>query len=149
MKNVIYISVLSFILGFLIALMILKYFVNNTNQDINHLITMDTVYKEIQSEPLILEKARTKIIYKRDTVIQTKPFTAITDTIIKHDTVHAEYEFPENFFSLSVLRKPDTLRTIQIETISEKKSNDQWWKQTAYILGGAFIGYFIGQSNQK
>jgi len=62
----------------------------------------------IKSEPIILEKIKAKIIYIKDTIIESKPFIARIDTIIKYDTIKIDYIFPDNEFNLFIRKKPDT-----------------------------------------
>ena len=144
MKDNYIISLLAFLLGLLSGYLLFDKFGNNDTSIINK-VEHDTVFTQIASVPLILEKVKTKIIYKKDTVIVTNPFIASIDTIVKHDTVHAEYEFPENIFSLNVRSKPDTLQTVYIKTYERANEQTKWWERPAYILGGCIAGYFIGK----
>jgi hypothetical protein len=108
----------------------------------------DTAYIVKKSEPIIMTKFIPKLIYKSDTVIVTKPFTAIVDTIILKDTVKARYDFPENSFDLFIKRKPDSLM-VQTVTITKEVMRDRsWWETPAYILGGTVAGLLIGRATR-
>jgi hypothetical protein len=99
-----------------------------------------------QSDPIVIEKAKTKLVYKNDTVILTKPFVALIDTIIKTDTVFASYDFPDNNFNLLIKRKPDSTIVQTITITKEVMKERSWWETPAYILGGTVVGFVIGKS---
>jgi len=101
----------------------------------------DTILQVIPAEPIIIEKTIAKITYIRDTIIQTQPFVAQLDTVIKYDTIRMGYQFPENYFSLEYRKHPDTLKTEIITRTIEKKP--KWWEEPAYFIGGFILGYFI------
>jgi hypothetical protein len=109
------------------------------------IIKTDTIYKEIPSEPIVISKMKTKIIYQKDTIIETQPFTAVVDTIINRDTLHTEFNFPENSFSMLLLRKPDTVMVQKITTIETPPQKSNWWEVPLSILGGAALGYAFGR----
>lgn len=121
-------------------------FPDNQLKKTNTLILRDTIIREIKSDPLILEKVKTKILYKKDTIIKSKPFSAILDTVIKKDSIKIEYEFPENYLSFQLNKMMDTLvipREIEIEI--EKDEKEAWWEKPAIALGSLFIGYYISE----
>ncbi|MBE2189332.1 MAG: hypothetical protein IAE98_07670 [Candidatus Kapabacteria bacterium] len=109
----------------------------------------DTVIIVKQAEPITIEKARTKLIFKRDTIIETKPFTAIIDTIIKRDTVYAKFDFPENSFDLWIKKKPDSTMVHTIYITKEIVKERPWWEAPAFTLGGTIVGYVISKSFGK
>lgn len=106
-------------------------------------VIRDTIVKEIKLPPVRIVKAKPIIKIIRDTLIETKPFIALLDTIAKDDTVRMKYEFPENYFSLEVMRKPDSVRLEKL-TIIEKTVNGNCWEKPAYFTGGALLGIIIG-----
>ncbi len=106
-------------------------------------VVRDTVFQKVKSEPIEIERVKTKIKIKRDTIIRFKPFVAVTDTIIRRDTVKARYEFPENLFSLSVKKKVDSLPA-QIVRVKTGRKKDDWTERSAYALGGVAVGLLIG-----
>ncbi|MBI5325033.1 MAG: hypothetical protein HZB41_07160 [Ignavibacteriae bacterium] len=107
-------------------------------------IIRDTIIKEIKFPPVKIVKAKPVIKFIRDTIIETKPFEAILDTIAKSDTVRLKYEFPENYFSLEVSRKPDSLLIENLTIIDKTTVNGNWWEKPAYFTGGTLIGIIIG-----
>ena len=139
-----------FALALLIIVLLLSFFLGrsskNCNDTVQTILKRDTMIIVKQSEPIIIEKAKTKIVYIRDTIIQTQPFIAVVDTIIKKDTVYAKFEFPANNFDLWIKKKMDStlIQTITItkETIKERP----WWEASAYTIGGTIVGFLIGKT---
>ena len=139
-----------FVLILLIIVLFLTFLLGrsskNCNDNVQTIVKRDTLVIIKLAEPLVIEKAKTRIVYTKDTIILTKPFVSVIDTIIKRDTVFAKFEFPSNNFDLIVKRKPDStvIQTITItkEVIKEKP----WWEASAYTLGGAVIGFVLGKS---
>ena len=111
-------------------------------------IKRDTILKKVKTKPLILEKVKTKIIYTKDTVIITKPFKAIVDTVIKRDTVFAQFQYPQNLFSLSIKSKPDTIKTYSIIYKELKEKKEKWWEKPLIIFSSLTAGYLIGTSSK-
>ena len=107
-------------------------------------VRTDTVYREVPSEPVIISKVKTKIIYRSDSAITTMPFTAAIDTVINRDTLKAEFVYPENIFSMTLRTKPDTLTLHKINMYSSPKQSS-WWEVPLSILGGAVLGYALGR----
>ena len=142
MKNFIFITclILSFASGFVFG----KYYFHNEIDNV--IVKRDTVLKTVNPQPLILEKVKTKIIKTRDTIIITKPFKAVVDTIIKRDTVFAKFEYPENLFSLSIKSKPDTIKTYSIIFRGIKERKENWWEKPLIIFSSLTAGYLIGTS---
>ena len=139
-----------FALALIIIVLLLSFFLGrsskNCSDSVQTIIKRDTVIVVKQSEPIIIEKAKTKIVYTRDTIIQTQPFIAVVDTIIKKDTVYAKFEFPANNFDLWIKKKPDST-LIQTITITKEIIKDRpWWEASAYSLGGAVIGFLLGKT---
>lgn len=139
-----------FAVALLLIVLLLSFFLGrsskNCNDTVQTIIKRDTVIVVKQAEPIIIEKAKTKIVYTRDTIIQTQPFIAVVDTIIKKDTVYAKFEFPANNFDLWIKKKPDST-LIQTITITKEIIKDRpWWEASAYSLGGAVIGFLLGKT---
>lgn len=108
-------------------------------------VRIDTLIKTIESKPIII-KTKPTIIYKSDTIIKTKSFIAKIDTVILRDTVQAMYEFPENMFSVSVIRMKDTIYIPQA-TIFKYRSYD-WLRTAGYVAGAFTFGYLSGNSRK-
>jgi len=106
----------------------------------------DTVIVVKPSEPIIIERAKTKVIFKKDTIIETKPFTAIIDTIIKRDTIYGKFNFPENSFDFWIKKKPDSTMVHTIYVTKEVLKEKPWWETPAFILGGTIVGYILGKN---
>ena len=135
------IVIISFLLGYF-----LNHQTKNQFNNYKEKILIDTVYSEKPAKPIIIEKIKPKLIYRRDTIIQTLPFSAKIDTIIFRDTIKINYQFPENILDFAIYPKPDSIefRNIYITKANEKKND--WWHTSAGILSGIFLGYLIGSS---
>jgi len=118
----------------------------NCNDTVQTVLKRDTVIIVKQSEPIVIEKAKTRIVYTKDTVLLTKPFVAIIDTIVKKDTVFAKFEYPLNSFDLWIKRKPDSTMIQTITITKEVIKERPWWEASAYTLGGAVLGFVLGKS---
>ncbi len=130
----------------IIGLMILKEN-NRTNAKYTNIIekiVRDTVIKIEHKEPITITKVKPKVVYKYDTIIQSPPFIAELDTIIRTDTIYLRYNFPENIFSMKMYQSPDSLilREITFEKAIIKEM--QWWEIPLYVAGGAGLGILIG-----
>ncbi len=146
MENYKYIFALVLLIIVLLLSFLLGRSSKNCNDTVQTIIKRDTVLIVKQAEPIVIEKAKTKIVYTRDTIIQTQPFIAVVDTIIKKDTVYAKFEFPANNFDLWIKKKPDST-LIQTITITKEITKDRpWWEASAYTLGGAVIGFVLGKT---
>lgn len=104
----------------------------------------DTIVIVKPAPPIILERIKPKIIYRRDTIVQTQPFVAQLDTIIQHDTIYLRYTFPENYIDLRLLPKPDSIR---IHTITITRDRP-WWELPATAIGGLLVGFIMGKSGK-
>jgi hypothetical protein len=146
MENYKYIFALVLLIIVLLLSFLLGRSSKNCNDSVQTIIKRDTVLIVKQAEPIVIEKAKTKIVYTRDTIIQTQPFIAVVDTIIKKDTVYAKFEFPANNFDLWIKKKPDST-LIQTITITKEITKDRpWWEASAFTLGGAVIGFVLGKT---
>jgi len=116
----------------------------SNNQKVTHELKYkyDTVLKEIKTDPIVIEKKKAIIKYIKDTIIITKPFEAKIDTVIKMDTIKMYYQFPENRFSLFYKRKTDTIPIITKTIVKYEKA--QWWERPLFFLGGATLGFVLG-----
>lgn len=135
---------LMIILILILASYIVGRYTNQCNQIANIVTKRDTVIVEKPSEPIVIEKAVPKLIYKRDTIIETRPFTAIIDTIIKRDTIYAKYDFPENQFDFWIRKRPDSIVFHTIYITKEITRERPWWEAPAYTGAGALVGFILG-----
>jgi hypothetical protein len=139
MKEII-IAIASVIIG----LLLFYIFANESSENQGDVrIIRDTIVEIVTPEPIIIEKAKTKIRYVRDTIIQTRPFVATIDTIIKHDTVRCFYTFPDNILSLHIARQQDTIITHHNNFTQSSIAKRPWWQDPLIILGGVVSGYAI------
>ena len=141
-KKNITVSILFFIIGFLVCA-----FINSREEIIvkaRDVVVRDTIVEYIEQEPLIIEKVKTKIQIKSDTIIKTLPFIASMDTVLLSDTIHASFEFPENHMSVNLRKGLDSIQVRNIEVIKTIKEEDPWWETPAYILSGTLLGYLLG-----
>ena len=109
-------------------------------------IRIDTIIKLIKRKPIILKKAKADIIQKVDTLNDSivNPFIAMIDTIVFNDTVKAEFEYPENLFSLEIKHFPDSLIFEKIYIQQATDCKREWWEVPTYISSGAIVGIIIG-----
>lgn len=107
------------------------------------IIKYDTTFIEKENPPIILEKVVPKIIYKSDTVIETRPFTASIDTVIVQDTIKVAYDFPENKMDIDIRLRPDSViqRTVTITKFQYEKR--AWWIDVLTHAGAFGIGYIL------
>jgi hypothetical protein len=112
-------------------------------------IKIDTIIKFIYQEPIVITKYKTRLVKKSDTIIEVNPFVALIDTFIKHDTIRAEFEFPQNLFSMEIKRKPDSVRIEKITQVQTIEKDKPWWEVPVYIVGGTVLGYLLGSSFRK
>lgn len=129
------------ILALLIGMAITKMYY--PNQIINH--TTDTL--TIVQEPIVIEKIKPQLIYKSDTIIQTRPFTAVVDTIYKYDTIQVRYDYPENEMQIAIRMATDTVYNEREIVISEPQYQP-WWKDPLIATGGLVLGYLLSNTSK-
>lgn len=144
MKRQLILTVLIIIVSIIIGFLSGKSCSNDIKVVKDRVVFRDTIIKEIKLPPLKIVKAKSVIKIVRDTVIETKPFVASLDTVAKDDTVKMQYEFPENNFSLQVMRKPDSIKFEKLTVIESTVQKSNWWEKPAYFTGGALLGIIIG-----
>jgi hypothetical protein len=106
-------------------------------------IIRDTVVEVRRPDPIVLEKVKTRIIEKRDTLLLTRPFIAVVDTVFRTDTIFASFEFPENQMSFRVNSPPDSLAYLRESIIKTTRQSRPWWEAPAMVSGGALLGAII------
>ena len=96
MQNNLFKYLTCFISGFVLGFVIYYMFSSKVNylqsKTIEH---KDTIFEIKQCEPIIISKFKTNTVYKSDTLIESKPFTAFIDTVIIRDTIRASFDFPD------------------------------------------------------
>lgn len=142
MRESFFIAIISMVLGFVFGYLIFR---NGSNENEWGELSMriDTIVRIVPAEPLIVERVKTKVIYKGDTIVEARPFVATVDTVVKQDTIFARYEFPENLFSLNLRRSDDTLRTVMVKTEVVKSEGRDWWEGPAIGVAGVVVGYLL------
>lgn len=106
-------------------------------------LVRDTVYSIRPSKPIVITKYKTRIVKVSDTAVASVPFTAHMDTVIVHDTIRAEFAYPENLLSLEIRKAPDTsLIDRQLVTRTVEK-REPWWRVPLFFLTGAATGYVL------
>ena len=100
----------------------------------------DTVFITKQRPALKMMNVRPRIITVHDTIISARPFRTEIDTVLGGDTLHTEYAFPQNLFSLTLTRKPDTLskEIVVIDQVRTKPGN--WWEKPLIFIAGTAAG---------
>jgi hypothetical protein len=99
---------------------------------------IDTIF-ELKTDTLFIEK-KAKIIYKKDTIILTKPFDAEIDTTIKNNLVKINYSFPENIIKFNLIRQDSLITLHKIKVI---KQNQKECFLYGYLTGIATSGLLI------
>jgi hypothetical protein len=135
--KILFIVTLIALIGFLIYFSMSK---NKTPSTGRIIWKSDTIMKVLPQKIVEIRNAKPKIIYLKDTIIETQPFIAKLDTIIRRDTIWAEYVFPENSFSLGYRSQSDSLLQI---TNTMTKTETYWVEKAAYLLGGILFGIII------
>jgi hypothetical protein len=106
-------------------------------------IVRDTVVELRKPDPIVIEKVKTKIVEKRDTILMTRPFTAFIDTVFRRDTIYASFDFPERRMSLRVTSGADSFSYIRNNLIKTVHKPRPWWETPAMVSGGAVLGTII------
>ena len=99
---------------------------------------IDTIF-ELKIDTLFIEK-KAKIIYKKDTIILTKPFNAEIDTTIKNNLIKINYSFPENIIKFNLIRHDSLITLHKIKLIKENKKECFLY---GYLTGIATSGLLI------
>jgi hypothetical protein len=111
----------------------------------------DTTY--LTKYDTITVKGKADVIFKRDTVIKTYPFTAKKDTIIRYvvnnrvkfDTLKFNYNFPEHEFFVRLSKEIDTLKQVNSEVITTIEKKPTFFdKVKEYLVYLIFIMVGIG-----
>ncbi len=131
------------ILSIIICLLLILHFVNKNGSKSIVTFQHDTLYLIKESEPIVIEKAKTKIKYIKDTVFQSQPFVAELDTIVWQDTIHSSFIFPENLISLEIRKKPDTTKIEKITITKEIPQKESWWKEPLIFISGCAAGFLL------
>jgi hypothetical protein len=131
MKYVV-IALISILLGFGLS----QQYFTETEQ----IVRVDTL--TVIPEPIVIERVKPKIVYKSDTIVRSKPFTAVIDTVLKLDTIRVSYDFPENNMRLAIRMATDTVYN-SYETIIEKCPKSKWWETPAIATGGVLLGILV------
>lgn len=138
--------ILSFAVGFLVSTYILPEKEIVIRELLPNSVHVDTIIKIVKSKPIIIEKIKTRIKWKTDTIIKTAPFEALVDTVIARDTVWAMFEYPENLFSLRVSKAPDSLEVQKMIITKIIKLEAPWWETPAYITVGTVLGFLLSST---
>lgn len=128
----------------LILVIILQSFKSKKFPDVE-LLKVDTVEIVKVVEKVEIRKAKPKIIYKHDTIYQTKGFVAHLDTIIQKDTIKASYEFPENYLDLQIMRSSDTFRLPSFRFTLQKEKKT-WLDYAPAFIIGTVVGFVLGKT---
>lgn len=107
-------------------------------------VKYDTIEIVKPVERIVIQRAKPKIKILRDTIIETKPFIAELDTIVKSDTVSAKYTFPENIFEFQISRKADTFRIPKLVFAKQNRKED-WLDKIGTLVVGVSLGYLIAK----
>ena len=89
------------------------------------------------------DSIKAKIIIKRDTIIQTKPFAAVLDTVWMRDTVFLRYDYPENNFSFRISRPADSIIVPKLYEYEFENCKLKWYESTIIFIAGIAGGYLF------
>lgn len=117
---------------------------NNTKIETHEVVRVDTIEVIKPVEKIVIQKAKPKIKYVRDTIVVAQPFIAQLDTIVHSDTISAKFLFPQNIFDIEIAHKADTFRLPQIVVSHKNQSNHPFDKFTPFVVGVA-LGFLIGK----
>lgn len=70
-------------------------------------------------------------------------FMAQLDTIFRDDTISISYDYPQNYFMLSLRPKPDSILFKQIVV---RQTPEKWWVKPAIAIGSCALGVLVGCS---
>jgi hypothetical protein len=112
-------------------------------------IRIDTVTKVIEHEPLLVTAPAVvrfvrDTITHTDTIIQTRPFVARLDTVVRRDTLGVEYRFPQHTFAVLLRQAPDSIRYETRTLTLTSYERRAWWLDALTHVGAASLGYAIG-----
>ena len=114
-------------------------------------VTIDTTKRDttiLWKERLRISVRDTgRIVYLRDTIIETKPFVAsLPDSLYDGDTLNVDYYFPNNMFEVLLRRRPEKVETITnyVTIIKEVEKPEPWYVKPAWTAGGLLIGFGLG-----
>ncbi len=130
-----------FFIGIILGFILAQFIHPNAQIITQPELIRDTITFIKPSKPIIMEKIIPKIIYRKDTLIVTKSFTAKIDTVIKLDTILIEYKFPENRFSFAYKPKIDTAS--KIYNIIIPKYNNNCSNNWVFAVGGFAAGIIL------
>lgn len=133
-------KVISIILTLILTIIIVYNYFNYQNIANKNIYIHDTLIV-INFDTIHIEKIKPRIVYRHDTLIQTKPFTAIIDTIIQKDTIYMSYDYPENLFNMRLTHQPDSFRVQK--TIEYKNEETNWTSKIIYFVAGIAAGIII------
>jgi len=114
----------------------------------------DKTYFETKRDTIFLA-GESKIYYRTDTIIQTRPFTAYFDTVYHHKftidkverskefAVSSSFTFPENMMTINVTASPDTMLTRQATLQKEASIFSYWVEILGLMLIAVFIGFYL------
>ncbi len=109
------------------------------------IVKYDTIEIVKPVEKIVIQKAKPRIKIVRDTIIETKPFVAELDTIVKSDTVSAKYTFPEkSFLNFKSVEKADTFRIPQFVVARDDRNKD-WLDKIGTFVVGVSLGFLIAK----
>ena len=88
-----------------------------------------------------------RIVYLRDTIIETRPFVAsLPDSLYDGDTLNVDYYYPNNMFEVMLRRRPEKVETVTnyITITKEVEKPEAWYIKPLWTTGGLLIGFGLG-----
>lgn len=155
--------ILDYLLAFIVIMVIVSIYKNCTGENKTKSIVMkpeaiiyhDTIYKTDTfkiikyNKPIIIKDTVSinRIVYIKDTIIETKPFIASLDTAVKSegiDTISLKYHFPEHIFAISVLKTADTNYIIKNDKIRTIEKEKMFYERKEFGIYTTIIGFLLG-----
>jgi hypothetical protein len=165
--------VIGFSIGVILTLLIFYFFnlfvftpsISKSKIEHSQKVIIDTIMIEQKSKPIHFSQ-KGKIVYKNipkvnDANINSElntslfedtnsiiginklEFQSTIDTIYNSDTIHLQYQYPLNMFTLDLKQQNDTIKFQQIVIKQQKES---WWLKPAIATSSCIIGLLIGQA---
>ena len=140
MKHV-YIIILSFIIGVLLAALVLMQMSDDKSMNCEKIIIRDTIFEVMPAKHISLE-ARPAIKHKNMEIASVDTFSLSLDTAIVRDTVQIRYFYPENLLSLRIAAMPDTVAKMNIRIYESQhgKKENIWIERLTVLCLGIGIG---------
>ncbi|MDR0926148.1 MAG: hypothetical protein LBO69_00090 [Ignavibacteria bacterium] len=142
MEKVKYILIALLVLAVLLSLYMLKPpKAHQTEREVDIEVVIDTGYIHIK-RPAVEFRSQGRIMYTKlvDSVEQPE-FVSQFDTVVYTDTIHLEYAYPLNLWTLQMHSAMDSVQYTQVVIRQQK---EKWWVKPTIVVGGVLVGILVG-----